>query len=254
MDPKFTRGRFHSLRFSPVFPLINPLLFKETVRLAYSAGGAEPMLECMAAKACVLAFVSLSSSHFPVSKASADIDGDFCAKAAQMLIADIIEDASVSTLQTILILASSMYHTLACRIVFSLGGHRLTTTVPVDRVMTTQEHEDHHLRMLFWICYIFDKAIALRAGQPPIIADQFCDLTLPDGYDRYRFIGCQKSPVSGLVLNALLPSDLRLSMIKSKALQTLSSSSSLRMSDAELLKTIRELDEELESWRASITE
>lgn len=118
--------------------------------------------------------------------------------------------------------------------------------------MTIQEHEVRQLRMFFWLCYIFDKDIAVRTGQPPIIADQFCDLTLPDGYDEYRFSGRQMGPRRSLVQSPWLPGDLRLSMIKSKALQTLYSSASLRMSDAELLKTIRELDEELESWRASI--
>ncbi|KAG5993089.1 hypothetical protein E4U43_003589 [Claviceps pusilla] len=259
-------GEFSASDFSLVFPLIDPLLFEETVRLAYVADDAEPTLECMTARACVLAFASLSSSHFPASKAAAHIDGDFCAKAAQSFIAEIIEDASVTTLQTVIILllhdtlcgrlqASSMYHALACRIVFVLGGHRIITTVPRDRDMTRQEHEDRHLRMLFWLCYIFDKDIALRTGQPPIIADQFCDLTLPDGYDEQRFSGRQKSArTGGLVQNTWLPSDLRLSMVKSKALQTLYSCTSLRMSDAELLKTIRELDEDLESWRMSIPE
>ncbi|KAG5983902.1 hypothetical protein E4U55_006814 [Claviceps digitariae] len=256
---------FRASDFSLVFPLINPLLFEETLRMAYDADGAEPTLEGMTAKACVLAFASLSSSHFPTSESSADIDSDLCAKAAQSLIAEIIEDASVTTLQTVFFLllhdtlcgrlqASSMYHALACRIVFVLGGHRLNFTVPRDRDMTKQEHEDRHLRMFFWLCYIFDKDIALRTGQPPIIADQFCDLTLPDGYDEYRFSGRQRSPGNGPLQNSWLPGDLRLSMVKSKALQTLYSCTSLRMSDAELLKTIRELDEDLESWRTSVPE
>ncbi|KAG5928948.1 hypothetical protein E4U60_007563 [Claviceps pazoutovae] len=256
---------FTASEFSLVFPLINRVLFGETVRLAYTEDDAVPLLERLAARACVLAFASLSSYHFPASPAAAEIDGEVCAKAAQLIIADITEDASITTLQTVLILllydilrgrfqASTIYHALACRIVFALGGHRLTVTVPRHRGLTIDEHEDRHLRMLFWLCYVFDKDIALRTSQPPIIADHFCDLTLPDGYDEYRFNCRIKSPTSGLVRDPWLPGDLRLSMIKSKTLETLYSCSSLRMSDAELLKTIRELDEDLESWRTSIPE
>lgn len=99
-------AEFTASDFSLVFPLINSHLFEKTVRLAYTADDAEPMLDCMTAKACVLAFASLSSYHFPASKASSKIDGDYCAKAAQALIPEIIEDASVTTLQTVLILVS----------------------------------------------------------------------------------------------------------------------------------------------------
>ncbi|KAG5953520.1 hypothetical protein E4U53_005295 [Claviceps sorghi] len=255
---------FEASDFSLSFPLINPLLFEETMRLAYATDQTQSTLESKSAKACVLAFASLSSCHCP-SKASSDVDSDFCIRAAKSFMSEIIDDVSVTTLQTVLtlllldilrghVLVSTMYHALACRIVFALGGHRLTMTVPGNRNMTRQGHEDRHLRMLFWLCYIFDKDIALRSGQPPIIVDEFCDLTLPDGYDEYRFTGLPRSPRSGLVQNPWLPGDLRLSMVKSKALHTLYSCASLQMSDAELLKTIRELDEELESWRTSIPE
>ncbi|KAG5926360.1 hypothetical protein E4U42_003394 [Claviceps africana] len=254
---------FTASEFGLAFPLINPLLFEETLMLAYTAGQTQSTPESMTAKACVLAFVCLSSSHCPTSKASSDIDCDFCIKAAKSFMSEIIDDVSVTTLQTVMmlllydtlrghLLSSTMYHALACRIVLALGGHRLTMTLAGNRDMTRQEHEDRHIRVLFWLCYIFDKDIALRSGQPPVIVDQFCDLTLPDGYYEYQFRGLQKSPKGGLVQNPWLPGDLRLSMVKSKALQTLYSCSSLQMSDAELLKTIRELDEELESWRKSM--
>ncbi|KAG6203096.1 hypothetical protein E4U35_004630 [Claviceps purpurea] len=92
--------------FSLVFPLINRVLFEETVRLAYTEDDAVPSLERLAARACVLAFASLSSYHFPASPAAAEIDSEVCAKAAQLIIADITEDASITTLQTVLILVS----------------------------------------------------------------------------------------------------------------------------------------------------
>ncbi|KAG5932429.1 hypothetical protein E4U59_007484 [Claviceps monticola] len=78
---------FTASEFSLVFPLINRVLFEETVRLAYTEDDAVPY-------------------HFPASPAAAEIDGEVCAKAAQLIIADITEDASITTLQTVLILVS----------------------------------------------------------------------------------------------------------------------------------------------------
>ncbi|KHN93837.1 uncharacterized protein MAM_08316 [Metarhizium album ARSEF 1941] len=246
--------------FSLFFPLINRVLFEETVRLAYSKHGTElPTLEHIAAKACVLAFVSLAGSHCPTAHGASQVDVDSCARDAQVFLSDIIEDASITTLQTSLMLllhetlcgrlqASSMYHALACRTVFALGGHTVIASTPQDGHLTFEEHEDRHLRMLFWLCYVLDKDISLRTGQPPVIADQFCDLTLPEGYAFSRFLPRQQ----GQLQRPWLPSDLRLSILKSKAVQLLYSNASLQKSDAELLKTIRELDEELETWRTSI--
>ncbi|KID82904.1 Transcription factor, fungi [Metarhizium guizhouense ARSEF 977] len=252
---------FTNSEFSLAFPLINPVLFEETIRLAYSPDEMEPPLERVTAKACVLAFVSLASSHCPNANGVSYVDMDSCARDAQILLSDIIEDTSITTLQTILMLllhetlcgrlqASSMYHALACRTVFALGGHTVMLSTPQDRDLTLEEHEDRHLRMLFWLCYVLDKDISLRNGQPPAIPDQFCDLTLPEGYAQSRFLPRQP----GQIPNPWLPSDLRLSILKSKAVQSLYSHASLRKSDAELLKTIRELDEELETWRTSIPE
>jgi hypothetical protein len=122
---------------------------------------------------------------------------------------------------------------------------------PSNRTLTVQELEERQIRLLFWLCYLFDKDIALRNGQPPIMTDEFCDLTLPKEYLETRF--------SSKTLNGLddsqkpfLPNDLRLSLLKSKTVSSLYSAGSLRKSDAELLRTIRELDEDLENWRASI--
>lgn len=127
-----------------------------------------------------------------------------------------------------------------------------------DSEPSVQDREDRQLRALFWICYVFDKDMALRTGQPPIISDDFCDLTLPEWSDESRFV--TNSPGrdrAGMPRNNELevpwfPGDLRLSLLKSKACRLLFSAPSLRQSDAELLRTIRELDEELESWRVSI--
>ncbi len=115
-----------------------------------------------------------------------------------------------------------------------------------------------HLRKLFWLCYMFDKEISLRTGQPPCIGDEYCDLTLPDGYldVQYQdeYLRTNLSHLDESLSTPLLPSDLRLSMLKSKACRLLYSAESLKKSDADLLRDIRELGEELEAWRQSVPE
>ena len=151
--------------------------------------------------------------------------------------------------------AASMYHAVACRTVFALGGHTIVPPSPGgERELSPQERHDSHVRMIFWLCYGFDKDIALRSGQPPIISDDFCDLTLPEGYPEGVFGARRDHYTPEDSPTPFLPGDLRLALLKSKAVKALYSAASLRKSDAELLRTIRELDEELERWRASIPE
>lgn len=142
-----------------------------------------------------------------------------------------------------------------------LGGHLLTDPWTMseessdDRCASWTAQAERHLRKLFWLCYIWDKEISLRTGQPPAVSDDHCDLTLPYGYldiqyhDEFFY-----SDVTDLDESAVpvLPGDLRLTMIKSKAATILYSVQALRKSDADLLRDVRELDEELETWRLSV--
>lgn len=101
-----------------------------------------------------------------------------------------------------------------------------------------------HHRDLFWICYIIDKEITFRTGRPPAINDTSCDLTFPRDYLKYDVLESSDIPQ--------YPGDLRLSLIKSKAYIDLYSPHALRKSDAEILRGIRELDDQLENWRQSL--
>lgn len=120
-----------------------------------------------------------------------------------------------------------------------------------DQVSFYHEHGENkreQLRNLFWICYTVDKDIFLHTGQPPIITDENCDLTLPQGYLDRVLSDPDKDPHYGPVF----PFDLRLSLIKSKVYSRLYSVKALEQSDGDLLKAIRELDDSLEEWRLSI--
>lgn len=141
---------------------------------------------------------------------------------------------------------------IAIRTVFSLGGHTIVPPSTSRKDPTIQDRRDIQLRNMFWLIYIIDKEIALRTGQPPIIHDEYCNLTLPYEYLEQQSAAmgadthCHQSPMS------LLPGDLRLSILKSKTCRVLYSVEASRKSDVELLRCIRELDEELENWRSSI--
>jgi len=142
---------------------------------------------------------------------------------------------------------------------FILGGHLLTDpwTMPDQDVGSGNwtTHEKRHLRKLFLLCYMLGKEISLRTGQPPSISDGHCDLTLPGGYLDIQYMDeYLDTDVTHLDESAvpILPGDLLLIMIKSKACSMLYSAKALQKSDADLLRDIRELDEELEEWRLSV--
>ncbi|PYH94017.1 hypothetical protein BO71DRAFT_441276 [Aspergillus ellipticus CBS 707.79] len=89
--------------------------------------------------------------------------------------------------------------------------------------------------------------MCLRTGRPPTLANEQCDLTLPtiDGNNPHLTEN-EKIPLS------LFCGNLRLSIIQSRIYTDLYFPQALRKSDAELLKTIRDLDSTLEEWRESL--
>lgn len=154
--------------------------------------------------------------------------------------------------------SASMFHAIACRMAFTLGGQNYTTTETNKGRITHRDRERRQLRLLFWLAYIFDKDIALRSGQPPLMADDYCDLTLPENYlECYEYLpGLSHHLPLELAGNTALvphlPGDPRLSHIKEKTSRLLYSAQAARKTPAQLLFDIRDLDDELETWRKSI--
>ncbi|KAL4749497.1 hypothetical protein BDW72DRAFT_204674 [Aspergillus terricola var. indicus] len=110
-----------------------------------------------------------------------------------------------------------------------------------------------HLRTLFWLCYTLDKDLALRTGQAHVLKDDDCALDIPPAYAEYLYSCLNHSPgTDSDIRGPIFPVDLRLSMIKARAFTALYSYNGLRKSDAELIRSIREIDEELECWRTSL--
>lgn len=154
--------------------------------------------------------------------------------------------------------SGAMFHAIACRMVFTLGGHTNISCKSRGSQVTRSERERRQLRMLFWLCYIFDKDIALRTGQPPLMSDEYCDLTLPETYyDCYEYLPKLNESLPQVSfdeesLMPHLPGDPRLSQLKDKTSRLLYSAQAAKKSHAQLLCDIRELDEELEAWRQSL--
>ncbi|KAH6657582.1 hypothetical protein BKA67DRAFT_590998 [Truncatella angustata] len=262
-DRQVTEEYFSLFCNSPirlVFPIVEPELFLRTINTAYQPPPKILSSEHATAKACVFSFVCVVNLFEPLPGVPL-LDIDACALKAQYLLPQVLIDASIEVLQVALMQciyhlfsgkfqSASMFHTMACRILFMLGTH----THGTDPLAAKPEGEtdeswrlECHLRKYFWMLYSFDKDIALRSGQPPVIPDDHCDLTLPKGYSkdaRGWYIDTAGNPY--------LPGDLKLAMIKSKAVQRLHSINALRKSDAELLRDVRELDDELEEWRLSL--
>lgn len=136
--------------------------------------------------------------------------------------------------------------------IFTLGGHlspnqtsKLSaSSCNIDCRAQTQ------LRNIFWLSYTLEQDLCLRTGRASIFSEENCDLTLPTGYIEQLY-SCPRfvHHSEHLPETPIFPVDLRLSIIKARIYHTLYSLRALRKSDTEILKDIRELDDELERWR-----
>ncbi|KAJ2975517.1 hypothetical protein NQ176_g5478 [Zarea fungicola] len=246
---------------SLIFPLVDKVLFEETAQLAYSTDS-ELTLQHVSAKACLFAFLAVVGMNFAEVPATKYVDSAAFSKVARRLISECLEDTSLATLQTYLLMmmhdmaaghmqTATTYNTLACQAVYALNGHQRLFPSPKNRHLTLEEREDRHVRLLFWMCYYFDKSISLRTGHPPAIDDDFCDLTLPEGYNESRW-GIRSCDPNDDTQDVFFPGDMELTIVKSRVIRSLYGNRAWERSDAELLRTIRELDAELENWRSSI--
>lgn len=147
-----------------------------------------------------------------------------------------------------------MFHAMATRTCFILGGHTTACARPADfpTEADVSARSNRHLRTLFWLCYSIDKEISFRTGQPPFISNEDCDLTLPEAYSKYTTRTTEPEQEVGDYTLPHVPGDLRLSILKGKVYALLYSVDSQKKSDADLLRDIRELDDEVESWRLTL--
>ncbi|PVH83089.1 hypothetical protein DL98DRAFT_569933 [Cadophora sp. DSE1049] len=251
---------FRSTPFRLVFPIVDAVLFQDTIETAYHPEG-----DSSISIACVFAFLSIMS-HMPWGPRSNGVfDGEACAMQADSFMGLSSPGTSLVELQFYImqcihklfsgdLKAATLCHAIACRLLFMLGGQVYPQSPQkfneTPTVSDLERRMEEHLRKLFWLCYTIDKIIALRTREPPCIDDEQCDLKLPPGYANVVYT---EKDFDGALPTALtlFPGDLRLSIIKSRTCKLLFNQAQ-KLSDTELLRAVRELDGDLDDWRASI--
>ncbi|KAJ5103917.1 transcriptional regulator family: Fungal Specific TF [Penicillium argentinense] len=209
-------------------------------------------------RACLAAFTANITQMHRHDPQFRDTDPDAYAHAALTLLpAMLTEPPDLRTLEAIMML-KFIAHTLqaificplgqpqyaemllgmAVQVLYNLGGHKV------------RPQQNNHLRVMFWIVYGMDREFATRKSQPPLINDAECDLDLPAAYARkpseHHIFWRPLSSIKEL----LYPSDLRLSLIKSRIHKLLYSVQSQEYSEAKRLQHIRELDHQLSDLKA----
>ncbi|CAH0024684.1 unnamed protein product, partial [Clonostachys rhizophaga] len=250
---------------SLIFPVLSHDLFVGgTLDLAYQKTGIEqPGAD--SAGACVHALLAMISVFGHESDNEAPnrwVTPQKHALEAEAYLPSILREMTVNGLEALMMLtvykyfmgdlqSASILVSASSRLIYRLGAHiPPTPSHPYDKRIPL-----HHIRDLFWVCYSFDKDLAHRLGQPPIINDDYCDLTLPPDYVQMQSFNIQGSnilAVSESTIVPLYPWDLRLSTIKSRVSGALHSVNASKQPQTEILRRIRCLDEELEDWRLSL--
>ncbi|EAW06511.1 putative C6 transcription factor [Aspergillus clavatus NRRL 1] len=262
---------FRTTLMQRVFPIVDPVLFTETIDAAYSQPRAG--LERADVRACLFSFLGfVSMLQVPEYKNRPldlpPLDSEKLAVTAQCLIPQILRgDATMQGLEAVTIMAlfelvtgnlrtANHYGSIAARLLYILGGHKFPPSpkfYPVSPAEQLEYRRKWHVRNLFWLSYSIEKDVSLRTGQPEVLNDENCDLTLPSGYVEQLYVSLGIHHHSQELPEApMFPVDLRLSIIKSRAYSALYSFRALQKTDAEVLKEIRELDDELERWRISV--
>ncbi|CAG9991729.1 unnamed protein product [Clonostachys byssicola] len=264
-------GVFASSAGPLIFPMIDPILFKETLDLAYQVPGMTPEHVRWGAQACVWAFVAIIYLFRGRLGIQPPVDGDMCADTAQSLLVATSKDVNLATLQTSLLL--HLYRiscsrlkdvlilgSISCRSVYALGAHKYYRIGPDTPGMAIQERYHRQLRILFWVSFIFDKDTAIRTGNPPQLTNDDCDLTMPDNYESVYSVlpdlevDLRSQPWNKGRLVPHYTSDPQLSCLKYRVYNSLYAPDRSTKSDTQLLHDMRVLDDEIETWRMSLPE
>ncbi|KAL4953201.1 hypothetical protein BDW69DRAFT_200338 [Aspergillus filifer] len=252
-----------------IFPVIDTELFTRTINTAYSRSETGP---CQSSRACIFALLALISgvdyarAHCSVPVPPNIPRDDFILEAQRLLALIVCDGLNLETLQANVIMGyvrlmtgdvqtSTQFISIASRSIIAVGIHTMGDPEQMPQIAGADPIEmraNKHLRNLFWLCYLLDKDLALRTGQSHCLKDEDCNLQLPREYvvnlcSRVTY----PAPFSSGD-GPLFPVELRLSLIKSRIFNALYSYQGLQKSDAEIIKLIRELDDDLEHWRLSI--
>ncbi|KAJ5703466.1 hypothetical protein N7493_011855 [Penicillium malachiteum] len=265
-NPEFEFGR--------EFPILNQASIEKTIETAYTPVDGNGISSVqLSARTCLLCAISFLSTHIELRvMLGGVIDLEHCTSEAQRLFFFIQGDTSLETLQAALFLGlqqsfqglwqdAALYHSIACRIVCSLKGH-IYCAIPhiLPENLDAEEQKNRHTRVLFWLCYMLDKDIALRTGNPPYLTEAFCDLETVDSSpfcSNYPLESSDNGSTNqaihgGDIRWQFLPEDPHLSPLKETIFLELFSAEAMKQSDGRILARIRELDNRIEVWRMSL--
>lgn len=99
-------GQFLESDLSHIFPVVDPILFRDTLTQVYGPDSEAHVSDVASAKSCILAFVSFAGRHFTGTKEASYIDTDACALDSQSLASGVLEDATLTTLQATILVVS----------------------------------------------------------------------------------------------------------------------------------------------------
>lgn len=132
----------------------------------------------------------------------------------------------------------------AIRLGHSIGLHRQES---YHNGMPVAEIEQR--KRVFWLCYILDRDISMRSGQPPVQHDDDIDVDLPcdsptDGVG-YIFLANGLWPMNFLQLR------IQLAVIQGAIYRDIYSAKATKQSDDRRAVVVQELDERLRQWKNS---
>ncbi|PKK53567.1 hypothetical protein CI102_2058 [Trichoderma harzianum] len=257
--------------FLILFPLLDKVLLEETINTAYQTfEGVHASQTHVAARACLWAAFAVLA-HLRISEEfSATFSSGVCAARAQWFLGLLDGPADLLTLQTLMLLhkyrtavgqcsSPEALHSTVCRMVCELDGHLQHPASPENSHLGRRRD---HIRKLFWLCYISDKDLALLSSLPPVLTNEYCDLSVlnnehlnHDAFLQSSSAATDTDNIDAIAWNRVipfLPGDPHLGMLKERIFRLLYSPSALKIIDSELLTRIRQLDDELESWRLSV--
>ena len=102
---------FVNSSFRLVFPIVDRILFPDTIELAYQPyTGESPSPDHLSARVCILAFASIIPLFHVTEPHTSYIDTDVCASKARYLLTDVLETTNITNLQVAFMLVSLNLH------------------------------------------------------------------------------------------------------------------------------------------------
>ncbi|KAF4978656.1 hypothetical protein FZEAL_4999 [Fusarium zealandicum] len=132
----------------------------------------------------------------------------------------------------------------AMRLAHSIGLHKRGTGFNLNPIEIEQR------KRVFWIAYMLDKDLCLRAGRPPAQDDDDMNVELPEADPEDNIGNIPLNDGKGKM--NLFRVMCEFATIESEVYKRLYSVQATKQSDGELLNTIGELDKKLEEWKDHI--